>query len=77
VEHILNHMVWADVKNLVSNLHRQMPISEMPGKAHKLMEILMPDLDNKLRGRLNFEPPPIIELQAISIGHCNRVRKVE
>jgi hypothetical protein len=37
----------------------------------------MPDLDNKLRGRLNCEPPPVVELQAISIGHCNRFRKVE
>jgi hypothetical protein len=77
VEHILNHMVRADAKNLVSNFRRQMSISEMPGKAHKLMGILMANLDNKLRGRLNFEPPPVVELQAISIGHCNRFRKVE
>jgi hypothetical protein len=77
VKHILNHMVRADTKNVVSNLRRRMSISEMPGKAHKLMGILMPDLDNKLRGRLNFEPSPVVELQAISIGHCNRFRKVE
>jgi hypothetical protein len=77
VEHILNHMIGADAKNLFSNFRRQMSISQMPGKAHKLMGVLMPDLDNKLRGRLNFEPPPVVELQAISIGHCNRFRKVE
>jgi hypothetical protein len=76
-EHILNHMVGADAKDLFSNFRRQMPISQMPGKAYKLMGILMPDFDNKLRSRLNFEPPPVVELQAISIGHCNRFRKVE
>ena len=76
-EHILNHMVGADAKDLFSNFRRQMPISQMPGKAYKLMGILMPDFDNKLRSRLNFEPPPVVELQAISIGHRNRLRKVE
>jgi hypothetical protein len=37
----------------------------------------VPDFDNRLRGGLNLQQPPIIELQAISIGHCHRVRKVE
>jgi hypothetical protein len=77
VEHIFNHMVRADAKNLASNFRRQMSISEMPGKAHKLMGILMPDFDNMLPSRLNFEPPPVVELQAIPIGHCNRFREVE
>jgi hypothetical protein len=70
-------MVWADAKDLVLNFRRQMSISEMPDKAHKLMGILMPDLDERLRRRLNSEPPPVVELQAISIGHCNRFRKIE
>jgi hypothetical protein len=76
-EHFLNHMVGADAKNLFSNFRRQMPISQMPGEAYKLMGIPMPDFDNKLLSRLDFEPPPVVELQAISIGHCNRFRKVE
>jgi hypothetical protein len=76
-QHVLDHVVGADAKNLFSNFRRQMPISQMPGKAYKLMGILMPDFENKLRSRLNFEPPPVVELQAISIGHCNRFRKVE
>lgn len=49
----------------------------MPSKAHKLIEILMPDFDNKFRSRLNIYPPPIFKLQAISIGHRHRFRKVE
>jgi hypothetical protein len=33
MEHILNHMVGPNAKNLVSNFGRQMPISQMPSKA--------------------------------------------
>jgi hypothetical protein len=76
-DHIFNHMVGADAKGLFSNFCRQMPISQMPGEAHKLMGILMPDFDNKFRSRLNLEPPPIVELQAIPISHGNRFRKVK
>jgi hypothetical protein len=77
MEHILDHMVGANAKNLVSNLSRQMPISQMPGKAHKLIGIFMPDFDNKLSSGLNLQQPPIVKLQAISIGHRNRFREVE
>jgi hypothetical protein len=35
------------------------------------------DFDNELSGGLNSEPPPIFKLQAISIGHSDRFRKVE
>jgi hypothetical protein len=76
-EHILDHMVRPDANNLVSNLSRQMSISQMPGKAHKLIRIFMPDLDNGLRRGLNREPPPILKLQAIPVGHRDRFRKVE
>ena len=76
-KHILDHMVRPDANNLVSNLSRQMPISQMPGKAHKLTGIFMPDFDNKLSSGLNLQQPPIVKLQAISIGHRNCFREVE
>jgi hypothetical protein len=37
----------------------------------------MSDFDNELRRGLNPQPPPIFELQAISIGHRNCFRKIE
>jgi len=49
----------------------------MPGKTHKLIRIFMPDLDNKLRSGLNLQPSPIVKLQAVSIGHCNRLREIQ
>ena len=53
MEHILDHMVRPNAKNLVSNFSRQMPISQMPSKTDKLIGIFMPDFDNKFRSGLN------------------------
>jgi len=54
MKHILDHVVGSNPKNLVSNFSRQMPISQMPGKTHKLIGIFMPDFYNELRGGLNL-----------------------
>ena len=76
-EHILDHVVRPNAKNLVPNFSRQMPISKMPRKARQLIGIFVSDFDNELRRSLNLEPPTIFELQAISISHGNRLGKVE
>jgi hypothetical protein len=54
VEHLLDDMVGPNAKNLVSNFSRQMPVSQMPCKARKLIGISVTDFDNKLRGGPNF-----------------------
>ena len=76
-KHFLNHMVGPNAKNFVSDFSWQMPISQMPGKSHKLMGVFMSDFYNDFCRGLNFEPPPIFKLQAISISQCHRLRKVE
>jgi len=77
VEHMLDHMVGPNAENLVPNFSRQMPISEVPSEAHKLVGISVPDFDNRLRSSLNQQPPPVFKLQTISVSHRNRFRKVE
>jgi hypothetical protein len=54
-----------------------MPISQMPGEAHELVGIFMPDFDDKLRSGIDLQQPPVFKLQGISIAHCNRSRKIE
>src|ERR1700747_62035 len=76
-EQILDHVVGPNAKNLVSNLSRQMPISQMPRKARQLIGIFMSDFDNELCRSLNLEPFTIFKLQAISISHGNRLGEVE
>ena len=77
VKHILDHMVRTNTKAVVSNVGRRMTIAEMPCKARKLAAIFVRDLDNRFRGRLNHEPPPIIKLHTIPISHGDRFRKIE
>jgi hypothetical protein len=76
-KHLFNHMVRPDSEGFMSNLRRQMTIAEMPCKAHKLARIFMPHLDNRLCGRLNHEPPPIVKLHTISISHGDSLWKIE
>ncbi len=76
-EHILDHVVGPNAKHPVSNFSRQMPISQMPREASKLVGVFVLDFDNELSRSLNLEPSTIFELQAISISHGNRLRKIE
>jgi hypothetical protein len=77
VKHILDHMIRTDANTVVSNIGRQVTITEMPCKAHKLAMVFVRDLDNRFRGRLNHEPSAIIKLHTIPISHGDRFRKIE
>jgi len=77
MEHLFDHMVRPNAKNLAANFRRQMPISQVPGKARKLTGVLMADFDNELGSSLNPQQPPVVKLQAISVGHGNRLREIE
>jgi len=76
-KHLFDHMVRPDTEGFMSNLRRQMTIAEMPCKPYKLATIFVRDLDNRFRGRLNHEPPPVIKLHTIPISHGDRFRKIE
>jgi hypothetical protein len=77
VEHIFDHVIRSNPKNVISNLGRQVPVSQVPRKSRELMRIFVSDFHNRLRGSLNLQPPAILQLQSISIGHRNRFRKVK
>jgi hypothetical protein len=76
-EHMLDHRVGPNAEDLFPNFSRQMPVSEVPGQAYKLVWIFVRDLHNMFRGSLNLQPPPVFKLQTISISHRNGFRKVE
>lgn len=76
-EHILDHMVGTNAKNVVPNFRRQMPVSQMPSKPRKFMRIFVSDFDDGLRGGVDLQPPSVVQLQAISIRHCDGLWQVE
>src|SRR5262245_12761236 len=77
MQHLFDHMVRPNAKDLAANFSRQMPISQMPSKAHELIGVFMPDVNNKLGSGLNLQKPSIVQLQAVSVGHGNRLWEVD
>ncbi len=70
-------MVGANVKNRATDLRRQMPVPEMPGKPCQLFGISVADLYHRLRCRLYFEPSPVMQPQPVSIRHGKCLRQIE
>ena len=76
-EHVLDHMIGPNAKDIACNFSGQMTISQMPSKTRNLTGVFVPDFDDELGSGLNLQQSPILELQAISVGHRNRFWKVE
>jgi hypothetical protein len=77
LQHMLNHVIGPYAKYRLLDLGRQMPIPQMPGNAHQLTWIVVPDFNGELRRGLDLQPSPIVQLQAIAVCHCNRYWQIE
>ena len=53
-EHIFDDVVGPNKKNMISNFRRQVPITQVPCKAHQLYRIFMSDFHQILGGGLNL-----------------------
>jgi len=49
----------------------------MPGQAHELIGIFMPDFNQHFSGGFNPDPTAIVKLQAIAVSHGNRLWKIQ
>lgn len=76
-EHVLDHVIGPDKKEILSNLRRKVAISQMPGEPCQLMAIRVPDLDKWFGSGSDHDPTAVIELQPIAISHCDCFGKVE
>ena len=76
-QHGFDHMVGSNAEKGATDLRRQMPIPQMPGKARQFGGVPVPDLYNRLGCRLYFEPSPVIQPQPVSIGHGDGFRQIE
>src|ERR1700751_2544025 len=66
VKHILNHMIWPNTKNVVSDFCWQMTVSEMPRDAHEARETPIPPPPKRSSSGSAPQPPAVIELEAIA-----------
>ena len=77
VKHVFDDMIRPNPKSVGANLGRHMAIAEMPRQSHELTRFPVTDVNDELGGRSNHEPRPIVELHAVSIGHCDRGGQIE
>ena len=61
LQHVLDHVIGPYAKRFLPYLGRQMPITQVPGKAHQLTWIVVRDFNDGLRSGLKLQPLPIIK----------------
>src|SRR6516225_5056501 len=76
-EHVFDHVVGSNAKDLSSNFGWQVSIAQVPGKAHQLNGIFMSDFDDILGSGLHLQPPSIVQPQSVPIRHGNCLGKVQ
>src|SRR6516162_11962931 len=62
-QHFFNHVVGADTESDLANFGREMAISQMPGKPHQLMAVLVTDFHERLGGGRDPKPGSVVELK--------------
>ena len=77
VKHVFDDVIRPNPKSVGANLGRHMTVAEMPRESRELTRVRVSDVDDGLGRRSNDEPRPVIELYAVSIGHCDRGGQIE
>jgi hypothetical protein len=76
-QHVFDHVVGSNKQDASPNLGRQVPIAQVPGKAHELDRLYMSDFDNILWRGLDLQPSSIVQSQAVAIRHGDGLGKVQ
>ncbi len=77
LDHFLHHMVGPDANAVAEQLHRQVPVAEMPGNAHQFALIVRVDLEQRLRLRAHADHPAIVEHQPIAMPQPRGLRQIQ
>ena len=75
--HLLDHVIRANANALAQQLHRQMPIAEMPGDADHLALIVAMDFQQRLRLGANPHHATVVQCQPIAVPQPHRLWQVE
>ena len=76
-EHVFDHVIGSNKKDLFSNFGRQVSIAQVPGKADQLKTIFVSDFNKILRSGYYLEPSSIVKSQPVPVGHGNCLGKVQ
>src|SRR6266513_5327891 len=74
--HLRNHAIGADAQSLAGDLHRQMPIAEVPGDPQQIWVARGDDLKQRLGSSANTNIAAALELETVSLDQMMRPRQV-
>jgi hypothetical protein len=77
LHHRLDHMVAADAQALPRDLHREMPVAEMPGEAQEMLRAFGADFRQRLARPHHFHHAAVFQLQGIARAQGHRLGQVE
>lgn len=66
-QHFGQHMIRLEAQEVLAKLHRHMPIAEMVGGTAELQTIAGVDFEQRFRGGLDFDHPPVAGKQTVAM----------
>ena len=77
LDHVFDHVIATNAQVLSGDLHRQVPIAEMPGDTHQMPGIHAANFDQRLRRRDHLDEPAIVQHQRITAAQRHGLRQIE
>ena len=76
-DHFLDDVIGANAQMLAEDLHRQMPVAEMPCDAHQVAVLVRVDVEQRLGPRDHAHDAAIVQHHAVAVAQPDRLRQVE
>ena len=76
-DHLPDHVIGPDPYPVAKQLHRQMPIAQMPRDPHKFPIVVRVNFQQRLRTCANPHDAAILQYEPITIPQPHRLRKVD
>ena len=75
--HRLDHRIAANAQPLADDLHRQLPMTEMPGDSRHMRQIVAANLGQRLGRRHHFDQPAVVQHQSIAAAQRQLLFEIE
>jgi hypothetical protein len=75
--HLLDHMIAADAQALGHDLHRQMPVAEVPGDADEMHGVAAADFEQRLGRGDHLDQPAVLKHQRVAAAQRDDLGQVE
>lgn len=76
-DHVGDDVVGADADSLAQQLHRQMPVAEMPGDPHQRAFVMRMNFQQRLGPRHHADHAAVRKRETVPVAQTNRLRQVE